>query len=101
MFSATIDVHGLNLRDALEMIGRKINRALATDADRIKIVHEKDSKKFSKALRTYLSGLKPVRSFNEDPENPSVTWVYLKDTGPEAPPPAGVDSPFLRGLLKK
>ncbi len=104
MFCTTIDLHGLNVRGALEIIGRKINRALLADASRIKIVHEK-SDKLAKALAHYLADLPFVRGFEQDENDARVTWVYLKEgpsPAPETPLPAHVvDSPFLQSLLKK
>lgn len=78
MFSNTIDVHGLNVRHAIEMVERKINRALLADCDRIRIVHEKDASKLCRALDQFLSSQRYVAGYAQDEENPSVTWVYFK-----------------------
>ena len=80
MFSTTLDLHGLTVRDALEMVARKLNRALLAEADSIRIIQPRDVKKLDRALRDFLATLKYVESVETDEDNPDVTWVRLKSS---------------------
>lgn len=78
MLSVTLALHGLNPKDAVEMVERKINRAVLSDADRIKIIHGDEKGKIRRAIHEYLERSRVVKSFEDDAERPDVTWVYFR-----------------------
>lgn len=74
----TLALHNLSPRDAVEMVERKIQRALIAQSERIKIIHGDEKGKVRKAIHEYLEGNKAVKSFEDDEERADVTWVYLQ-----------------------
>lgn len=74
----TLALHNLNPRDAVEMVERKIQRALIAKQESLKIIHGDEKGKVRKAIHEYLENNKAVKSFEDDEERPGVTWVRLQ-----------------------
>ena len=78
MNSTILDLHGLTPQDAIEIVQRKIQRALRAGCSLLKLVYSKDSAKLKRYLDQYLSTTEVVKDFESDAEMPGVTWVYLQ-----------------------
>lgn len=74
----TLALHHLNPKDAVEMVEKKIQRALIAQAESLKIIHGDEKGKVRRAIHEYLENNAAVVKFEDDEERPDVTWVYLK-----------------------
>jgi DNA mismatch repair protein MutS2 len=72
-----IDLHGLRVEEAMARVVDAIDRALVGGADRLEVVHGKGSGRIRDALHRSLASMRVVASFEPDPDNPGVTWVYF------------------------
>ncbi len=95
MHSTTLDLHGLSARDAVEVLERKIQRALLAGTERVKVLYGSSASKVEKALNDFLSHCKAVKSYHADESRPGVTWVLFIDEQKPAAPPQGL-ARFLR-----
>lgn len=77
LVSMTLALHDLKEKDAVEMVDRKIQRAVLSNADRIKIIHGDTKGKIRKAIHEYLASSRLVKNFEDDQSRPDVTWVYF------------------------
>lgn len=72
-----IDLHGLRVEEAMARVIGEIDRALLDGADRLEVLHGKGSGRIKDALHHQLASMRVVVSFELDPDNPGVTWVYF------------------------
>src|SRR5205085_2548381 len=77
MVCKTLDLYGLNPKDAVEIVERKINRALLAGAQEIKILHFQNPGKMKKVLHTFLTSVEAVKHFETPADEPNVTYVFL------------------------
>lgn len=75
--SEEIDLHGLNVEQAIHALETKINRALMSNLGRIKVIHGFGSGKVMYAVHSYLNQSSLVVSFRVDDFNPGQTYVYF------------------------
>lgn len=75
--SASLDLHGLRVEEAMRIVEERISSAIVSGADSLRVVHGKGTGKIQSALNKYLRGLSVVKSFRVDAKNPGVTWVYF------------------------
>ena len=75
--SPSIDLHGMLVEEAMEVVGSRVNQAIMGGADSLRVVHGKGSGKIKAALHRYLGTLGVVKRFKLDEQNPGVTWVYF------------------------
>ncbi len=73
----TLALHHLDVRDAVDLLDKKIQRAILASADCIKVIHGDERGKVRKALHEYLGQSKRVRAFSDDTARRDTTWVYL------------------------
>jgi len=74
---ASIDLHGLNVEEALARVEKRVNDVIIADLDRLEIVHGVGTGALLKAVHHYLSKLSVVERFKLDEINPGVTIVYF------------------------
>jgi DNA mismatch repair protein MutS2 len=74
----TLDLHGVRVKEALEMVEKRIDRAIIADLDRVEIVHGIGAGKLKEAIHKYLAAVSVVSHFKVDDVNPGVTWVYFE-----------------------
>ena len=72
-----IDLHGLNVEQALREVEGTIDQALLKGSSRIEIIHGLGSGTLRRAVDKYLSTSKHISSFKIDERNPGTTWVYI------------------------
>ena len=77
MFSNTIDVTGLELEDAVELVYLKVQRARAADVDVIRVVHGANAGKLRRLLEQRMQGPRQSATVDTDPESATVTWILL------------------------
>lgn len=77
VISQTIALHHLNVRDAVDLLDKKIQRATLVAADRIKVIHGDEKGKVRRAIHEFLTTCKRVKSFEDDSVRKDTTWVYL------------------------
>jgi len=77
VISQTIALHHLNVRDAVDLLDKKIQRASLVAADRIKVIHGDEKGKVRRAIHEFLATCKRVKSFRDDAVRKDTTWVYL------------------------
>ncbi len=75
--TATIDLHGLTVQEALDAVERQLNEALLGGAERLDIVHGRGSGRIKNAVHAYLREVSVVRRFELAPGNPGVTRVFF------------------------
>ena len=74
----TLDLYGMKPKDAVEVLERKVQRAILADARSLKILHPPTDHKFRRTLHEYLDTSKIVERHEEDEEKPGITWIYLR-----------------------
>lgn len=72
-----LDLHGLTVAQAVEVLERCIDRAILNGTPRIEVIHGIGSGALKKAVLEYLSRSSHVSSFKGDDANPGTTWVNL------------------------
>lgn len=77
MTANTLSVQGLSPDDAVELVQRKIQRALRAHADSIKVLYLPESTKLLRKLENYLSTAQEVREFFPDEDRPGTLWIRL------------------------
>lgn len=75
--SPTIDLHGLTVEQALQVVDDRLNAAILAGAESINIIHGKGEGRIRAALHRHLGGISSVRHYELDARNPGVTHVYL------------------------
>jgi dsDNA-specific endonuclease/ATPase MutS2 len=77
MASPTVALVGLSPRDAVEIVERKLNRALQADSREIRLVYDHTNKKLMRLVEEFLKSTSFVREFHEDEDHAGVLWVSL------------------------
>ena len=77
MTANTLSVQGLSPEDAVELVQRKIQRAMRAHASSIKVLFLPDSAKLLRMLENYLSTAREVREFFPDEDRPGTLWIRL------------------------
>lgn len=72
-----VDLHGLTVAQAQDLIDENLNSAVLNNIDIIEIVHGIGTGKLKEATHKLLRSRSVVESFKWDPINPGVTIVYL------------------------
>ena len=72
-----IDLHGLNVEQALACAERALDEALRANVPELRFIHGKSGGRIRGALHKWLRGVRSVRSFGFDPRNEGVTVVSL------------------------
>ena len=75
--SASLDLHGKTVGEALAAIDEFLNEALLASHAEVRIIHGWSGGRIRDAVHTRLRELPPVRSFRVDPRNPGVTIATL------------------------
>ena len=75
--SASLDLHGKTVLEAVEALDAFLNDALLDGRREIRIVHGRSGGRVKAAVHARLGALAPVRAFRLDPANPGVTIVAL------------------------
>ncbi len=78
--SNVLDVRGLSVENAIEMLEKKIDEALLKEMDRIKVVHGHGGEILKRAIRAYLSKSLHVKRWtasSKEMGGDGVTWVEL------------------------
>lgn len=75
--SASIDLHGKTVAEALEALDTFLNDALLASHATVRIIHGRSGGRIKDAVQKRLGALPPVKSFRLDPRNPGVTIVSL------------------------
>src|SRR2546425_1022022 len=52
----SLDLHGMRVEDAMKVVEERINQAILSDADALRVVHGKGTGKIQSALHRYLRG---------------------------------------------
>jgi dsDNA-specific endonuclease/ATPase MutS2 len=73
----SLDLHGLTVAEALQMLGRRVDEAIRAGLDRLEIIHGISGGRLRAAVHGYLAGTPSVVRFVPDPHNPGVTWAYF------------------------
>ena len=76
-----IDIRGKRVDEALSEIPRFIDDAIATNLNRVEIVHGKGTGALRSAVHEYLDGTPEISHFEDAPYNeggPGVTYAFLK-----------------------
>lgn len=73
----SVDLHGMLVEEAMDVVSARVNQAIMGGADSLRVVHGKGSGKIKSALHRYLGTLGVVKRFKLDEKNPGVTWVYF------------------------
>jgi DNA mismatch repair protein MutS2 len=73
----SLDLHGLTVPEALQMLGRRVDDAIRAGLDRLEIIHGISGGRLRAAVHGYLAGTPSVARFVPDPRNPGVTWAYF------------------------
>ena len=75
--SASLDLHGKTVEEALAALDEFLNEALLASHAEVRIIHGRSGGRIRDAVHTRLRELPPVRSFRVDPRNPGVTIATL------------------------
>lgn len=77
MLTTILDLHGLNARDAVEVVQRKLSRALLAGAKEVKVLYDEKDRKLKRSLHQFLSEHTAVKSFEDADDAPGITIFYL------------------------
>ena len=77
VISQTIALHHLSVRDAVDLLDKKIQRATLAAVNCIKVIHGDEKGKVRRAIHEYLVNCKRVKSFKDDSIRKDTTWVFL------------------------
>ena len=75
--SASLDLHGHTVAEALDAVGTFLNSALLAGISEARIIHGRSGGKIRSALHAQLGRMPSIRKFRLDPANPGVTIVEL------------------------
>ena len=75
--SASLDLHGHTVAEALDAVGAFLNDALLAGVSEARIIHGRSGGKIRSALHAQLGRMPSIRKFRLDPANPGVTIVQL------------------------
>ena len=75
--AASIDLHGMTVDEAGEVVIAFIDRALRDGSSEVHIIHGRSGGRLKSALHAQLKRLPTVRSYALDPRNAGVTIVRL------------------------
>lgn len=75
--SASLDLHGKTILEAIEALDAFLNDALLEGAVEVRVIHGRSGGTVKAAVHKRLGQLPPVRSFRVDPRNAGVTIVIL------------------------
>jgi hypothetical protein len=77
MSATTLSVQGLSPDDAVEIVRRKIQRALRANATCFKVLFLPDSAKTQRKIEGYLETVESVRKFFIDADHPGTLWIHF------------------------
>lgn len=72
-----LDLHGMTVMSALEVLEKTVDRCLIEGYSRIEILHGLGSGKVKQAVGNYLKKSHHVVKHFVDPSNPGVTWALF------------------------
>lgn len=75
--SASIDLHGKTVAEAIEALDAFLNDALIAGASEARVIHGRSGGRLKAAVHARLEQLPSLRGFRVDPRNPGVTIVQL------------------------
>jgi len=75
--TATLSLQGLSPRDAVDIVDKKIKRALLSGIEQLRILFVPEEVKVKKALLNYLSQSATVKSFEDDTDRDDQIWIML------------------------
>jgi len=75
--SASLDLHGKTVEEALAALDEFLNEALLASHAEVRIIHGRSGGRIRDAVHKRLRELPPVRAFRVDPRNPGVTIATL------------------------
>jgi DNA mismatch repair protein MutS2 len=75
--ASSLDLHGLTVEEALQLVDDRLNEALLAGVARLDIVHGKGHGKIRAALHRHLRMIPSVRHFELDARNPGVTHLHF------------------------
>jgi DNA mismatch repair protein MutS2 len=73
--SASLDLHGKTVEEAMAALDSFLNDALLASLPEVAVIHGRSGGRIRSAVHARLRQLPPVRSFGVDPRNPGVTVV--------------------------
>jgi len=77
MVSSTLALHGLNVNDAVDLVERKLNRAVRAGAERIDIIFDQKVPRMTRVLEQFLETSSLVKDFCLDDEKPGVFHIKM------------------------
>jgi hypothetical protein len=77
MSATTLSVQGLTPDDAVEIVRRKIQRALRANASSFKVLFLPENGKLQRKIEGYLSTVGSVREFFIDTDHPGTLWIHF------------------------
>jgi DNA mismatch repair protein MutS2 len=75
--SASIDLHGMTVEEALSAVDAFLNEAMLASLDEIRIIHGRTGGRLRRAVHERLRRIPSLRGFRLDPGNEGVTIVTL------------------------
>jgi DNA mismatch repair protein MutS2 len=75
--AASIDLHGLTVEKAVEMVSAFLDGALRSGVAEARIIHGRSGGRIKAAVHAQLKRIASIRGFAVDPRNPGVTIVKL------------------------
>lgn len=75
--SRSVDLHGMNVDEALSLVERTLNEALMANLDSLEIIHGIGTGRLKSAVQRYLAATPTVKRFKLDDGNPGTTWAYF------------------------
>ena len=75
--TASIDLHGQTVKEAIEALETALDRALLNDVSQIEIVHGLGTGKVKEAVHKYLANSRHIKNFRISINNPGMTIAYL------------------------
>jgi DNA mismatch repair protein MutS2 len=75
--SLRLDLHGLNVQDAIRELEHCIDQALLRGVSRIEVIHGIGGGVLKGAVDKYLSASSHISAFRLDERNPGTTWIFM------------------------
>jgi DNA mismatch repair protein MutS2 len=75
--SASVDLHGLTVEEALRSVEHRLDTALRDGMDHLDIIHGRGSGRVKNAVHKFLKEVGAVRHFAVAQDNPGITRAYF------------------------
>jgi DNA mismatch repair protein MutS2 len=72
-----LDLHGLNVKEAITVLEKAINEGVLNRANSLKIIHGLGKGLLKSAVHSYLNSSEVISSFQVEPQNQGVTLAYF------------------------